>query len=115
MKGKKGQALVEFIIILPILIIIILGIVDFGLIIYKKNVLEDILSSSSKIYLETKNKEKVEECIKKESKNLVLNWIQENEYITIDITENYDFLTPGLNLIFGDKYKIEAKRVIYNG
>ena len=65
MEKRNGQALVEFIIILPILIVILLGIVDFGLIIYKKNVLEDTLASSSKIYNETQSREKVNNREKK--------------------------------------------------
>ena len=36
MKSKKGQALVEFIIILPILIFILLAVVDYGMISYTK-------------------------------------------------------------------------------
>ena len=36
MKNNKGQALVEFIIVLPILLLIIISIVDFGNIISKK-------------------------------------------------------------------------------
>ena len=36
MKNSKGQALVEFIIVLPILLLIIMAIIDFGHIFTKK-------------------------------------------------------------------------------
>ena len=38
-KDQKGQGLVEFAIILPVLLIILLGIVEFGLILYNQHVI----------------------------------------------------------------------------
>ena len=40
--NRKGQALVEFVLILPIFIMILFSIVDFGIIFNKKNELENI-------------------------------------------------------------------------
>ena len=40
--NRKGQALVEFVLILPIFIMILFSIVDFGMIFNKKNELENI-------------------------------------------------------------------------
>lgn len=112
---KKGQALVEFIIILPILIVILLGIIDFGLIIYKKNILETALQESALIYRNTKSRENVAEYLNQENKELSLTWYENQEYLTLEIKQGYNFLTPGLDLIFGENYKIDVKRVIYNG
>ena len=39
--NKKGQALVEFVLILPVFLIILLVIVDFGNLLYSKNKLEN--------------------------------------------------------------------------
>jgi Flp pilus assembly protein TadG len=39
MKSEKGQAMVEFALVLPILLLLILGIIDFGRILYTKNAL----------------------------------------------------------------------------
>ena len=39
--NRKGQALVEFVLILPIFIMILFSIVDFGMIFNKKNELEN--------------------------------------------------------------------------
>ena len=36
MKKNKGQALVEFIIIIPVLLLLLMGMIDFGNIIHKK-------------------------------------------------------------------------------
>ena len=40
MKNKKGQALVEFVVIMPIFIMLLISIIDLGNIIYKKYHLE---------------------------------------------------------------------------
>ena len=41
-RSNKGQALLEFILILPVFLMLFLGIIDFGRIIYEKNRLESI-------------------------------------------------------------------------
>ena len=41
MLNKKGQALIEFIIILPIFLILVMGIFDFGNIMYQRYKLEN--------------------------------------------------------------------------
>ena len=114
MDKRKGQALVEFIIILPILIVILLGIVDFGLIIYNKNLLENTLEESTNIYRETKSREEVAKYLNENNQETSLVWFQDNQYLTLELKKDYDFLTPGLNLIFPENYQIEVKRVIYN-
>ena len=50
MKNNKGQALVEFIIILPVIILLIMCIVDFGNIISNKYKLENDLDTVVKLY-----------------------------------------------------------------
>ena len=63
--NRKGQALVEFVLILPIFIMILFSIVDFGMIFNKKNELENI---SIDIINLLNNNNKIEE-IQKEYRN----------------------------------------------
>ena len=42
--NRKGQTLVEFVIVLPIFLIILFYVIDFGRIIYSKNRLENSLN-----------------------------------------------------------------------
>ena len=105
--NKKGQALVEFIIILPVIIFIIMMIIDFMMIFAYKNELENDMNNIVKVY--NKNKEEV--------LNITDNIItikEENKYINITISKNYQTITPGLSLILGNPYEIKCERVILN-
>ena len=95
--NRKGQALVEFVLILPVFILILFAIVDFGTILSKKNELEN---DSMDIVSLVKNGTTIEDINKK--------------YTDITITENVKVITPGLNLILGNPYKITVERVIPN-
>ena len=48
--NKKGQALVEFILILPVFIFLIFSVYDFGIIFNKKNALENISTDIIELY-----------------------------------------------------------------
>ena len=39
---------------------------------------------------------------------------EDNQYTNITITENVKVITPGLNLILGNPYKITVERIIPN-
>ena len=54
-KNKNAQALVEFVLILPIIIMIIFIIIDFSNILYQKNHLEGTLSDVTDALKKTKN------------------------------------------------------------
>lgn len=109
--NNKGQALVEFIIILPVLMLIILGMVDFGNIIYKKYSLEEDLDVLVSLYQDDKTDEMNDYALKN---NLGLNFLYEDGNTTIVVSENFKINTPLLNKILNSPYKIETKRVIYH-
>ena len=46
MRNKKGQALIEFVIILPVMLLLVFCLIDFGMVIYEKNNLENIVSDA---------------------------------------------------------------------
>jgi len=106
--NRKGQALVEFVLILPVFILILFAIVDFGTILSKKNELEN---DSMDIVSLVKNGTTIEDINKK---YLDITMKEDNQYTDITITENVKVITPGLNLILGNPYKITVERVIPN-
>lgn len=108
--NRKGQALVEFVLILPIFILILFAIVDFGTILSKKNELEN---DSTDIVLLIKNGTTIEEINKKYTDLKI--YVKDNDHYTnITIEENVKVITPGLNLVLGNPYKITIERVIPN-
>ena len=104
--NRKGQALVEFVLILPVFILILFAIVDFGTILSKKNELEN---DSMDIVSLVKNGTTIEDINKKYT-DLDITMKEDNQYTNITIK----VITPGLNLILGNPYKITVERVIPN-
>lgn len=106
---KKGQALVEFVIILPIFILLILGIIDIGRIMYTKMDLEEEMSDVVDYYKKGKNITEI-----KNKFNSDVSIKNDNEYTTILLTKKIDIITPGLQLIFKSPYDIKVERSILN-
>jgi len=112
-KNQAGQALVEFIIILPIFIFMILAVIDIGKILYFQNNLESRMDEVITIYNSTKNydetlkKYDVDNDIKLEVNN------KDQEYVEFLLKKEIDIVTPGLNLIFKNPYSVTVNRVIY--
>ena len=106
---KKGQALVEFVIILPIFLFLLLGVIDVGRIMYTKVNLENTISDVVDMYEQGKTKEEITNKVKEN-----VSWENNNDMIDISINKEVDIITPGFNLIFGNPYNIEVKRSILN-
>lgn len=108
--NRKGQALVEFILILPIFIVILFAIVDFGTILNKKSELEN---TSSDIVNMLKNNSSIND-IKNIYSKLDISLEKDEKYTKILITEDINIMTPGLNLVLGNPYEVKVERVIPN-
>lgn len=108
--NRRGQALVEFVIILPIFILICFSVVDFGTIFSKKNELENISVDVASLMI---SKEDID-TIKKHYPDLKIDTENDGKYTTIKITETVDIITPGLNLVLGSPYVVKVERVIPN-
>lgn len=105
--NKKGQALIEFIIILPIIIYIIMVIVDFMVIFSNKSLLESNMNEIVELYKENKIDE-----INKFNNNF--RYTKDDNYSYLEISTNYNTISPGLSNILGNPYKIKCERVIIN-
>lgn len=109
--NRKGQALVEFVLILPIFIMILFSIVDFGMIFNKKNELENI--SIDIINLLNNNNNKIEE-IQKEYPKVDIKLTSEEKYTVVEISTKVNIITPGLNRVLGNPYIVKVERKIPN-
>ena len=110
MKDKKGQALVEFIIVLPLLVLIIISIIDFGNIFTKKYSLENDLDTVVDLY-ETQEYSKINEYIS--NKDIKIDYKEENDFLTISLSKDIKIYSPILNTILGNSYIVNVDRSIY--
>lgn len=108
--NRKGQALVEFVLILPIFILILFSVYDIGMIIYNKNVLE---STSNDVIFMLTNDSNIDE-IKIKYNDITIDINDDGKYYNITLNKKIDILTPGLNLVLGSPYNVEVERVIPN-
>ena len=101
MKDSKGQALVEFIIIIPIFILI--------LFVLK---LEDSIDIISEMYASNHNDD-INNYVN--TNNISITISKDNDFTTITVEKEVDVNTIILNDIIGHKYKISADKIIYSG
>lgn len=115
MKSNKGQALVEFVMILPIFLLLIFTIVDFGRVIISKSELEDTASDVISFYYGGKTEEEINYLINKENLDDIKIKISNREdYVVVNTSKTIEPITPGLSKILKKVFDIEVTRVIYN-
>ncbi len=112
MLNKKGQALIEFIIILPIFLILVMGIFDFGNIMYQRYKLENSVDYISELY-----ENDIQDNLKiyLENNSIEMYTKLEEDYAVLELNKKVDVITPGLNLILGDEIVLKTSKVIYEG
>ncbi|MCI8394024.1 MAG: pilus assembly protein [Bacilli bacterium] len=114
MKEKKGQALVEFVIILPIFIFMLLAIIDVGKMIYVKNRLESEMDTVVELFHGKKTFDEINKEVQQNSSKTKLEIKNENnKFVTFYLKEEIPIITPFLNLIFRPPYEVKAERSIY--
>lgn len=106
--NSKGQALIEFVLILPVFLFILFAIIDFGIIFSTKSNLENDSTDIVSLY---KNGTSLDELKSKYSDNDI-NIFNDDSYYTISISTSINLITPGFNRIFGDPYVIKVERVV---
>lgn len=111
--NKKGQALVEFVIILPILLCILFAMIDFGMIIYNKNRLENKINDVVNMVKNDESLEEIEKFVKEDTNRSTTYEITHDKNITVKLSSSIDIITPGLNIILDNPYEVSASRVIY--
>lgn len=113
MKSKRGQALVEFIIILPILIFILLAVIDYGAISFNKSKIENIITDVSNMYKNKETDDEIDKFVKSNDKDLKIETTYEDKYINVKLYKKYNYITPGLGEIFKSN-EISVERKLYN-
>lgn len=108
--NRKGQALVEFVLIVPVLIFFIVGLIDVGNLIYKKLELENKLDTVVDLYQANESNE-LKQYLNEHK--LSIKYTSSDKYLTIAITQNIKITTPILKDILKSPYQIKAGQTIY--
>ena len=108
--NKKGQALVEFIIILPIFLLLVLGVIDMAQILYSRTMLEGSMTDVISMYERGLNEAEIKEDLDLEDVDLEI--LDSSDTLQFQLTKEIDIVTPGLNLIFDNPYQLQVSRSI---
>ena len=107
MKNKRGQALIEFVLVLPVLLLLIFAFIDFGRIIVCKNHLEGVMNEVSSLEeLDAKN------YLKRDTDYKISYDVKIDEDKNITLTTKLDLITPGLKSILKNPYVVKVERSI---
>lgn len=113
MKSNRGQALVEFVIILPITLILLFAIIDFGRVISVKSSLESIASDSVTFYLDGRSVEDIRRLLNPDD-DITISIDEEGEYAKITVSKSIKPVTPGLSYIARNVFDVTITRVTKN-
>lgn len=107
--NNKGQALVEFIIIMPIFIFIALAVFDLGNIIVKKYALENDLDTVTQMYQEN-NSLKLDTFI--QESDVKIKYEESGNYNKITLSKQVKVITPIVSQALGKTYEISSSRTV---
>ena len=112
MKNNKGQALVEFVLLLPIIIFVIFVVVDFANVYYKKNVLEGMVSDIS-LLVSNKRENEITKMI--DNPKIKHDISYDGEYAIITLKQEVNLVTPFSNVVLDNPFYITVERkIIYD-
>ncbi|MEQ8156623.1 MAG: TadE/TadG family type IV pilus assembly protein [Clostridiaceae bacterium] len=121
MKIKKGQAAVELALVVPILLFLMCGIIDFGRILYTANTLNIISQESVRLAgLGKKDSEVKQYAIDNAlvnpaltTSNITINppdsTRKSGDYVSVTITYSISYITPLMDTILPSPYTITNK------
>ena len=94
--------------ILPIFILILFSVIDFGIIFNEKSSLENDSVDIINLFKNGSSLDEIEDLYKDNN----INVSSDGEYYKFIISTSINLITPGLNRILGDPYVIDVERVV---
>lgn len=105
--NQRGQALVEFVLILPVFILLVFAFIDAGKVILCQNHLENSMNDVVLMVKDKKEVSEIETFLKNDDTYKIDVSISVSEYTKIVLETKIDLITPGINRIFNENVKIE--------
>lgn len=107
--NRKGQALIEFVLIMPILILILFVIFDFGNIFYSKYEMQNQSADIVRLVLDSVTEQDILDIYS--DVNIKISDYKDN-YKKIVLIKKVNIITPFLDKILGDPYLIKIERIV---
>lgn len=104
--NNKGQVLVVFVILLPILLLIFTFVVDVGLLSIEKRKISNNTYDAVEYYLENLDKEKTINLLNSNLEDIKIDIIDEDIYVIIYVEKNYKGI---FNIIYDNKIVVKYK------
>ena len=108
--NQKGQALVEFILVLPVILLTIIALIDIGNIFLEKYKLNNCLETATELYQNNQEKE-LKAYIAKEE--IIYSETEQNDLVTITLSKSISINAPFLNKALGKTHTIKTSKTIY--
>ena len=105
--NRRGQALVEFVLILPVLLLLVFAFIDAGRVILCRNYLETSIGDVKTLIKENKDINYINNYVNNDSDYKIKVSIIDGENTKIILETKLDLITPGMNKIFDENIKVE--------
>lgn len=106
---NKGQALIEFVMILPILLFLIFALFDISKIVICKSHLENVMDEVLKLS-SVPNELMINNYLENETEYKINSSIVFDEHYLVTLETSVELITPGLKNILKSPYNIKAER-----
>ena len=108
--NNKAQALVEFVIILPIIMMVLFIVIDFSNIFYQKNHLEGIVNDVVEYKENGKSNKYIRNAINDDK--ITISYKPLGDKLNIRINKKINLITPFSSLFFDNPFVIKTERTI---
>ncbi len=110
MKNNRGQALIEFILVFPVFVFLIMAMFDFGNILLNKYQLENDLDYVCNLYESGKENEIISYT---SPKKIQVDLQKTEHHVHVTLEKRVKLMTPGLSQVLNSPYRVSVERVLY--
>jgi Flp pilus assembly protein TadG len=120
LKNQKGQALVEFAVILPLLLLLIMGIIEFGMMLNSYLTVRNVSREGARAGIVGSTNAEIENTIISTSPNLEESKLTINitpaegsrksgDTLTVQLTYKYELIVPIISSLLGNEIDLKAQ------
>jgi len=109
LRSESGEALVEMALVLPILLVLSLGMLDFGRAFHTKSLLDQAAREGARVAVVTAPdvgivQGRVDDLLGTMPHTTTVSAVGPNRMVTVTVTATFTFFTPGVFTLIGASY-----------